>query len=188
MLALGTEAPDFSLTDAVSGNALSYADVAGEKGTLVLFLSAHCPFVVHIQQALGALSQEYASKPLGWVAIGSNETDTPKYAKDRPEGLAAQAKDNAFAFPYLLDETQEVAKAYTAACTPDFFLFDADRKLVYRGQFDSSRPSTETPITGEDLRAALDALLAGEAIPADQRPSVGCNIKWRPGAEPDYFG
>jgi len=188
MLALGTAAPNFALTDAVSGDQFTLGDVAGEKGTLVMFLSAHCPFVVHIQEALGALSREYLSKPVGWVAVGSNSTENEKYAKDRPEGLAVQAKVNGFTFPYLLDESQDVAKAYTAACTPDFFLFDGDRKLVYRGQFDSSRPSTDTPVTGADLRAALDALLSGAEIQQEQKPSIGCNIKWKPGSEPDYFG
>jgi len=188
MLPLGTAAPDFELTDAVSGNQRTFGDVAGSKGTLVMFLSAHCPFVVHIQEALGALSREYASQPVGWAAVGSNATENEKYAQDRPQGLAAQAQSNGFEFPYLVDESQDVAKAYTAACTPDFFLFDGDRRLVYRGQFDSSRPSTGTPATGDDLRAALDALISGAEVPQRQMPSIGCNIKWRPGAEPAYFG
>lgn len=186
MLALGTAAPDFTLPDAVSGRSVSLADVAGDKGTLVMFLCAHCPFVLHVQEEIARLSRDYEAQPIGLVGISSNWVGS--HPQDGPDGLKKQAADYDFRFPYLYDETQEVAHAYTAACTPDIFLFDADGKLAYRGQLDSSRPSNEIPVTGGDLRAALDALLAGEAIPAEQTPSVGCNIKWRPGNEPDNRG
>ena len=186
MLALGTQAPDFSLENVVSGGTTSLADVAGDTGTLVMFLCAHCPFVLHIQEALAALGRDYADSGVGVVGISSNSIET--HPQDGPEGLAAQAREQGFTFPYLFDATQEVAKAYTAACTPDFFLFDGDRKLVYAGQFDGSRPGNDVPVTGTDLRGALDALIAGEAIAADQKPSAGCNIKWAPGNAPEYFG
>lgn len=184
MLELGTPAPDFSLPDAVSGKTISPATFAGGKGLLVMFLCPHCPYVKHIQQGLAALLREYAGKPLGIVAISSN--DVAQYPQDGPDGLRAMAAELGFAFPYCYDESQETAKAYRAACTPDFFLFDAGRKLVYRGQLDSSRPSNGIPVTGGDLRAALDAVLAGRPVSAEQKPSIGCNIKWKPGNEPGY--
>jgi len=186
MLELGASAPDFSLKEVSSGETVSLDDVAKDKGVLVMFICSHCPYVIHIHKALGELGRDYADSPVGIVGICSN--DPVSHPKDSPENLVAQAKEQGFTFPYLVDETQEVAKAYKAACTPDLFLFDGDRKLVYRGQFDGSRPGNNVPVTGSDLRAALDALIAGEAMPAVQTPSIGCNIKWKPGAEPDYFG
>lgn len=186
MLELGVEAPPFALQDVVSGETISFDDVAGGKGTLVMFLCAHCPFVVHVQGELARIGKDYEQKPLGIVAISSNYVGT--HPQDGPDNLRKQAREQDFRFPYLYDETQEVAKAYTAACTPDFFLFDRDRRLVYRGQLDGSRPGSETPLTGEDLRAALEAVLYETAVSGDQKPSVGCNIKWKPGAEPRYFG
>jgi thiol-disulfide isomerase/thioredoxin len=169
-----------------NGREYTLDDFAGTSGLLVTFICSHCPFVVHIRQALGAFGREYREKGLSMVAITSN--DLAKYPQDGPEGMRKEAEEGAYTFPYLLDSTQDVAKAYRAACTPDFFLFDADRKLVYRGQFDGSRPGNDVPVTGEDLRAAADAVLAGDPVPEEQRSSVGCNIKWKPGNEPDYFG
>ncbi|WP_263358687.1 thioredoxin family protein [Acidicapsa ligni] len=177
MLALGSPAPDFELTDVVSGKVVRRDDFRGHKALLVMFICAHCPYVKHIESALGRLGADYAQKPLGIVAISSN--DIVAYPQDGPEGMKQQAESFGFRFPYLLDETQEIAKAYQAACTPDFFLFDDKFELVYRGQFDSSRPRTDIPVTGEDLRAALDAVLAGAPILTDQRASLGCNIKWK---------
>jgi thiol-disulfide isomerase/thioredoxin len=175
MLALGTKAPGFQLFDVVSGEAL-----------LVMFLCQHCPYVVHVQSELSQMARDYAGADIGIVAISSNDIET--YPQDGPDGMRGQAESEGFVFPYLFDETQEVAKAYTAACTPDFFLFDDTRSLVYRGQFDSSRPNSGVPVSGEDLRAAIDAVLADEPVNPEQRPSVGCNIKWKEGNEPDYFG
>ena len=186
MLELGVEAPPFTLLDVVSGKPISLDDVAGEKGTLVMFLCAHCPFVIHVKGELARIGKDYEDKPIGIVAISSNYVGT--HPQDGPENLRKQAQEEGFRFPYLYDESQDVAKAYTAACTPDFFLFDRDRRLVYRGQLDGSRPGNEVPVTGVDLRAALDAVLFDTDVPGDQKPSVGCNIKWRPGAEPAYFG
>ena len=177
MLDLGTIAPDFALTDVVSGNTIHRDDFRGKQALLVMFICAHCPFVKHIEQSLGQLGRDYAGKPLGIVAISSN--DVVNHPADSPEGLKQQAEAQGFNFPYLYDETQEVAKAYDAACTPDFFLFDSGFKLVYRGQYDSSRPKTEIPVTGEDLRTAIDLVLAGKPVPEDQHPSIGCNIKWK---------
>jgi hypothetical protein len=149
----------------------------------VMFICRHCPYVAHVRAALAKLGRDHASSGLGIVAIGAN--DPAAYPEDAPESLAAEAVEAGYTFPYLFDETQEVAKAYTAACTPDFFLFDRDRRLVYRGQFDASRPNSGVPVTGQDLRAAIDEVLEGRPVSADQRPSVGCSIKWRPGNEPD---
>ena len=177
MLELGTVAPDFVLTDVVSGKTVRRDDFRGKKGLLVLFLCAHCPYVKHIEKDLGALSAEYAGTPLGIVAISAN--DAANYPDDHPEGLKAQAAANGFRFPYLYDESQEAARAYKAACTPDIYLFDAELKLVYRGQYDSSRPGNGIPVSGEDLRTAIDALLAGKPVSTDQRPSLACNIKWK---------
>jgi peroxiredoxin len=177
MLELGTLAPDFSLPDVVTGKTASRDDLRKDKGLLVMFICAHCPFVKHIEEELAALGADYASKPLGIVAISSNDAET--YSEDNPVGLKRQAETMGFRFPYLFDESQAVARAYQAACTPDFFLFDKDLRLVYRGQFDASRPGNGIPVTGEDLRAAIDAVLAGKPVSQDQRPSIGCNIKWK---------
>ena len=184
MLELGTQAPDFSLLDTATGEVVSRQDMAG-KPLMVAFISAHCPFVINLQEALGKFSADYEGK-LGMISICAN--DVENYPDDKPEMLAAQAAEFGFRMPYLYDESQEVAKAYSAACTPDLFLFDADHKLVYRGQFDGSRPGNGVVPDGADLRAASDALLAGEAVPSDQVPSMGCNIKWKAGNEPSYFG
>ena len=176
MLELGTQAPDFALTDVTTGKEVRRGDFSG-KALLVMFICTHCPYVKHIEKTLGKLGRDYAGKPLAIVAISSNDADN--YPDDRPEGLKAQAQANGFTFPYLYDEGQAVARAYKAACTPDLYLFDAGHKLVYRGQYDSSRPGNGIPVTGEDLRAAMDAVLAGRPISKDQRPSIGCNIKWK---------
>ncbi|HUB79859.1 MAG TPA: thioredoxin family protein [Bryobacteraceae bacterium] len=184
MLELGTAAPDFSLPDVVSANTISLATFAGEKGLLVMFLCPHCPYVKHVQSKLAAVLKEYAGAPLGIVAIGSN--DAGQFPEDNPDGLRAQAAELGFGFPYCYDESQAVAKAYQAACTPDFFLFDGARELVYRGQMDGARPKNDTPVTGSDLRAAIDAVLAGRPIDPVQRPSLGCNIKWKKGNDPAY--
>jgi peroxiredoxin len=185
MLPLGSSAPDFSLTNAVDGNTVSLSDFADKDGLLVMFICNHCPFVIHLREDLAKFAKEYQQKGLGIVAISSN--DVENYPQDRPERMKEEASAQGYTFPYLFDETQDVAKAYHAACTPDFFLFDKDRKLVYRGQFDDSRPDSGIPITGADLRAACDAVLAGQEVPADQKPSIGCNIKWKKGSEPSYF-
>lgn len=177
MLELGTEAPDFSLTDVTTGKTVRRDDFRDKKGLLVMFICAHCPYVKHIEKTLGKLGSDYAGKPVGIVAISANDVTT--HPADGPEGLKAQAKANGFPFPYLYDESQAVARAYKAACTPDFFLFDAGFRLVYRGQYDSSRPGNNIPVTGEYLRAAIDTVLAGKPVSPDQRPSIGCNIKWR---------
>jgi len=186
MLPLGTPAPDFTLPDTVSGNQVQLSDFEG-KPLLMMFICAHCPFVIHLQDALAKLGKDYADRDLAIVAISSNSVES--HPGDAPDKLREQAESCGFTFPYLYDETQEVAKAYTAACTPDFFLFDAGHKLAYRGQFDDSRPKTDDPVTGKDLRKALDEVLAGQAPDAGaQLPSMGCNIKWKPGNEPPYFG
>jgi peroxiredoxin len=178
MLALGTPAPDFALPDVVSGGTIGLETFAGSKALLVMFICPHCPYVKHIQQALGSMGKDYAKKDLGIVAISSN--DTLQYPDDAPDGLRRQAEECGFDFPYCYDESQAVARAYEAACTPDFYLFDAARKLAYRGQFDGARPKNDVPITGADLRAAIHAVLAEAPVNADQRPSIGCNIKWKP--------
>jgi peroxiredoxin len=177
MLSLGTTAPDFALTDVVTGKTVRRDDSQGKTALLLMFICAHCPFVKHIEVALAAFGKDYAAQPVGIVAISSNDADA--HPADSPAGLIEQAETVGFVFPYLYDETQAAAHAYKAACTPDFFLFDADFRLVYRGQFDSSRPGNEIPVTGEDLRAAIDLVLAGKPVPEDQRPSIGCNIKWK---------
>lgn len=176
MLELGTTAPDFALTDVVSGKTVRRDDFRGQKGLLVVFICTHCPYVKHIEKGLAQLGSDYTGK-LGIVAISSN--DAENYPDDSPEGLKEQAQRLGFKFPYLYDESQSVARAYDAACTPDIFLFDQDLKLAYRGQFDGSRPGNGVPITGQDLRAALDAVLRGEKPSADQKASIGCNIKWK---------
>jgi peroxiredoxin len=177
MLELGTVAPDFALTDAVSGKTVRRDDFRGKDALLVLFICVHCPYVKHIEKSLGKLSADYAGKSLGIVAISSNDVTT--HPADSPAGMKQQAKDNGFAFPYLYDETQSVAHAYMAACTPDPYLFDKDFKLVYRGEYDDSRPGNGASVTGKDLRAAIDLVLAGKPVPAEQKPSIGCNIKWK---------
>lgn len=184
MLALGTTLPAFQLPD-YAGNSVSSAGLAGAKGVLVMFVSVHCPFVKLIQAEVGRFAAEYLPKGLKIVAIGANDLAT--HPQDGPDGMKGQAAANGWTFPYLIDASQEVAKAFKAACTPDLFLFDANGKLAYRGQFDGARPGNGVAVTGADLRAAADRVLAGEAVPAEQRPSIGCNIKWRAGNEPDYF-
>ena len=176
MLELGTAAPDFALPDVVTGNTVRRDDFRGQKGLLVMFICTHCPYVKHVEKGLARLGGDYAGK-LGIVAISSNDADN--YPDDSPAGLKRQAEAMGFKFPYLYDESQKVARAYKAACTPDIYLFDKDFKLVYRGQFDGSRPSNGVPVTGEDLRMALDAVLRGEKPSADQKASIGCNIKWK---------
>lgn len=177
MKELGSQAPDFELPDVVTGKAISRKDVAGSKGMLVMFICRHCPFVKHVQDELAKIGRDYAGRGVGLVAISSN--DVTSHPEDSPTKLAYQAQELQFNFPYLFDESQEVARAYDAQCTPDFFLYDAHGALVYRGQLDDSRPGNHVPVTGKDLREALDALIAGRAIAAEQRPSIGCNIKWR---------
>jgi len=184
MLALATPAPPFSLPDVVSGRTVSLDDFAEKKALLVMFVCKHCPYVIHVKEELARIGRDYAAKSLGIVAIGSN--DAEKYPEDAPEGLRAMATEGGFRFPLCYDETQEVAQAYTAACTPDFFLFDEGRKLVYRGQLDDSRPGKGTA-NGSSLRAAIDAVLNGAPVNPDQKPATGCNIKWKPGNEPKSF-
>ncbi|MEX0729055.1 MAG: thioredoxin family protein [Planctomycetaceae bacterium] len=184
MLPLGTKLPAFSLPN-VDGRTISNADVSQGKGVLVIFMCNHCPFVVHLRSALAEFAKEYQAKGLAIVGISSN--DAGEYPQDGPEAMKAEAKSAGYTFPYLFDETQAAAKAFHAACTPDFFLFDKSLHLVYRGQFDDSRPGNGKPITGADLRKACDQVLAGQSVPAEQKPSIGCNIKWKSGAEPEYF-
>ncbi len=183
MLALGTEAPGFSLPTP-DGRYVTRDEMAGSMGLLVMFICNHCPYVVHVREQLAKIGRDYSAKGIGIVAISSNDVET--YPDDSPEKMAVMAKECSFTFPYLYDALQIAAKAYSAACTPDFFLFDGAMKLVYRGQLDGSRPKNDVPVTGGDLRAALDALLSGARIPDDQLPSLGCNIKWKAGNEPVY--
>lgn len=185
MLPLGTKAPDFSLMN-VDATTVSLGDFAGAPALLVVFMCNHCPFVIHVADELARLAREYQARGVAVVGISANDIST--HPADSPEKMVAEAEDRGYTFPYLYDETQEVAKAYHAACTPDFFVFDADQRLVYRGQMDDSRPNSGIPVTGKDLRAALDAVLAGQPVSEDQRPSIGCNIKWKAGCEPEYFG
>jgi peroxiredoxin len=177
MLELGTVAPDYALADVVTGKLVRRDDSRGQKALLVMFICAHCPYVKHVEKSVALLGTDYAGKPINIVAISSNDVTTNP--ADNPAGLKQQAQTLGFNFPYLYDETQAVAHAYKAACTPDLFLFDADLHLVYRGQFDGSRPGNGIPVTGEDLRSAIDQVLAGKPVPVDQRPSIGCNIKWK---------
>jgi peroxiredoxin len=179
MLELGTVAPDFTLPT-LDGGRFSLADSAGAPAVLVAFLCNHCPYVRHVERGFAELAREYRQRGVTIVAVCSNDSDA--YPEDGPDGLRQQVDRAGFTFPYLIDESQEVARAYQAACTPDFFLFDGERRLAYRGQMDASRPGSARPVTAEDLRAALDAVLAGEPVTEDQRPSVGCSIKWRPGS------
>ncbi len=185
MTELGTPAPDFSLADVVSGDTTKLEDLRGSKGLLVMFICSHCPYVIHVREELARLGRDYEQSPISIVAISSN--DAEKYPDDNPENLRKMALELDFRFSLLFDEDQSVAKAFGAACTPDFFLFDGDNKLVYRGQLDDARPGSDVPVTGGDLRAAIDAVLEGRPVAGDQKPSMGCNIKWKPGNEPSYF-
>jgi peroxiredoxin len=185
MLELGTAAPAFQLPDVVSGKTIDLDTFAGKKALLVMFISRHCPYVQHVKQELARLGKDYGGKSAGIVAISANYV--PQYPDDSPANLRAMAQEVGFTFPVCYDEAQQSAKDYQAACTPDFFLFDGHRRLVYRGQLDGARPGNGVPVTGTDLRAALDAALAGKPVSQHQKPSLGCNIKWRPGNEPEYF-
>ena len=186
LLPLGTKMPGFSLTDAVSGAEVTDQDFQDHEALVVMFICNHCPFVKHVVEELGRLGRDYLRQDVGIVAINSN--DVRNYPQDGPEHMKALAEREGWEFPYLLDATQQVARDYRAACTPDFFVFDKERKLVYRGQLDDSRPGSGRPVTGRDLRAALDAVLAGEAVAERQTASLGCNIKWTPGNAPNYYG
>lgn len=177
MMPLGTPAPVFCLPDTVSGDELCLHEIRGEVATLIMFICNHCPFVVHVQSELVALGRDYLTKGIGVAAISANDVDN--YPEDSPDKMKAIASSLGYTFPYLYDETQQVARLYEAACTPDFFLFDKDLKCVYRGQLDDSRPDNGVPVTGKDLRSALDSVLAGEQVSPNQKPSVGCNIKWK---------
>jgi peroxiredoxin len=181
MLALGTSAPPFALPD-TDGGTVSLSDFKDAKALLVMFICNHCPFVKHVRSELSKLGHDYLQKGAAIVAISSNDVVT--FPDDSPQLMRKEKQDAGYTFPYLYDETQSVAKAYKAACTPDFFLFDAGKRLVYRGQLDDSRPGNDVPVTGKDLRAALDAVIAGRPVSSDQRPSLGCNIKWKTGNEP----
>jgi peroxiredoxin len=184
MMELGTKAPPFTLPSA-TGDTVSLEDVADARALLVMFICNHCPFVKHVRDELVRIANDYQAAGLAVVAINSN--DWSAYPDDSPEMMEREAREHGYPFAYLYDETQEVARAYRAACTPDFYLFDAHQKLAYRGQLDDSRPGNNVPVDGKDLRTALEALLEGKSVPGEQRPSLGCNIKWRPGNEPDYF-
>jgi len=190
MLKLGTKAPAFSLPD-TEGKTVSLADFDDRKALLVIFMCNHCPFVIHVREKLAEIAREYqaggGSEGGGVGVVGINANDIANYPEDAPEKMAEEKRKAGYTFPYLYDETQEVAKAYHAACTPDFYVFDRDRRLAYRGQMDNSRPNSGLPVTGKDLCAALDAVLEGHAPSTGQMPSMGCNIKWKPGNEPDYF-
>lgn len=184
MLPLGSRAPAFSLPD-VSGREVSLSDFQDAPALLVVFMCNHCPFVKHVSAELARLAKDYQARDVAVVGINANDAES--HPEDSPQEMKREAAERGYTFPYLYDETQATAKAYRAACTPDFFLFDRDRKLVYRGQLDGSRPGSGIPVTGRDLRAALDKVLAGQPVSEEQRPSIGCNIKWKSGNEPDYF-
>jgi peroxiredoxin len=184
MLPLGTKAPDFQLPD-TTGRSVALGELQSAPALLVVFMCNHCPYVKHVRTGLAQLGRDYTSQGVAMVGINSN--DVANYPDDSPAKMAQEVKSAGYVFPYLYDQTQLVAKAYHAACTPDFFLFDKDQRLVYRGQLDDSRPGNNVPVTGKDLRAALDAVLAGKPVPAAQKPSIGCNIKWKSGNEPEYF-
>ena len=186
MLPLGTPAHDFSLPEPYTGRTVSLGDFGEAQALLVVFLSNHCPFVKHIADHFAAVAGDYQER--GAVVVGINANDVASHPEDSPDAMKAEVDRRGYTFPYLFDETQEVAKAYRAACTPDFFLFDGGRRLVYRGQYDGSRPSLDVPVTGGDLCAAMDAVLAGDVPVAQQMPSVGCNIKWKAAHEPEWFG
>ena len=185
MLPLGTKAVDFNLPDVATGAQISLKNFEDKKALLVMFICKHCPYVKHTQSEIAKIGKDYGNKSLGIVAISAN--DASAYPEDSPEGMREQAFELRFTFPYCYDELQETAKAYTAACTPDFFLFDRERKLVYRGQMDGSRPGNNVPLTGEDLRAAIGMVLEGKPVNSAQKPSTGCSIKWKSGNEPSYF-
>lgn len=184
MLPLGTSAPDFTLPD-TDGKQVSLGDFAGSKALLVIFMCNHCPYVKHVADQLKQLSDDYL--PQGVAVVGISSNDAEKYPDDSPAAMAEEKASRGYQFPYLFDDDQSVAQAYAAACTPDFYLFDGDQRLVYRGQLDASRPKSDIPVTGEDLRAAIDAVLAGDSPSDQQTPSIGCNIKWKEGQEPAYF-
>jgi peroxiredoxin len=184
MLPLGTKAPSFSLPN-VDGRTVSLADFKGSKAYLIMFICNHCPFVKHVAAELARLARDYREQ--GVAIVGINSNDVVSHPEDSLEKMAEEVKSRGYAFPYLFDETQKVAQAYRAACTPDFYVFDKDLKLAYRGQLDDSRPDSGIPLSGKDLRAALDAVLSGKPAAAEQKPSIGCNIKWIAGNEPDYF-
>ena len=184
MLSLGTSAPDFSLPN-IDGSTVSLSEFADKPGLLVIFMCNHCPFVIHLRDELARFANEYQERGLSIVGISSNDVAT--HPDDSPEKMTEEAKSAGYTFPYLYDENQDVAKSYQAACTPDFFLFDSNQELVYRGQFDDSRPESGIPVTGADMRAACDAVLAGQPASEEQKPSIGCNIKWKSSSEPAYF-
>lgn len=184
MLPLGTKAPDFRLPD-TTGKLVTVKDFEKSHALMVIFMCNHCPYVKHIRAGLAQLARDYVSRRVAVVGISSN--DAKNYPADSPKMMAEEAKSAGYIFPYLYDESQEVAKSYRAACTPDIYIFDSEQRLAYRGQFDDSRPGNGVPVTGKDVRAALDALLAGKPVPPNQKASIGCNIKWKPGNEPDYF-
>lgn len=184
-LELGYKAPDFQLPNVVTSSNESFADIRGKKGTVVMFICNHCPFVVHVMDELIRIGNDYKSKGIGFVAISSNDVTT--HPDDSPEKMKHLAEEKQFPFSYLYDETQDIAKAYTAACTPDFSVFDSNDLCVYRGQLDNSRPGNDHPVDGQDLRKVLDLLIAGEKVPTNQTPSLGCNIKWKAGNEPSYY-
>ena len=177
MLPLGTAAPDFTLLDTVTGKQLSLADVKSDRATVIMFICNHCPYVVHVNGELVRLANTYQKKGIRFIAISSNDVDG--YPRDGPDEMRRHAAEHGYSFPYLYDETQAVARAYNAACTPDFYVFDGDLKLAYRGRLDGSTPGNDVPLTGADLRTALDALLSGKRVPSEQLPSMGCNIKWK---------
>lgn len=185
MLPLGTLAPDFNLPDVTTARSISLSDFSDKKALLVMFICRHCPYVQHVKRELASIGKDYKDKDLAVVAISTN--DISVYPQDSPESLKGMAQEEGFSFPILFDETQEVAKSYTAACTPDLFLFDDDRKLVYRGQIDDSSPGNNIPLTGKDIRSAIDAVFSGESVDQNQKPSTGCGIKWKEGNEPAYF-
>ncbi len=185
MPALGTPAPDFALPDVISGNEISLSTFAKKKALLVMFICRHCPYVQHVKKELARFGKDYQGRDLGIVAISSN--DVRNYSDDAPDRLKEMAQELGFGFPFCYDESQEVAKSYRAACTPDFFIFNLERKLVYRGQLDDSRPGNFKPVSGRDLRAAIDAVLGDKTVSPDQKPSLGCNIKWKAGNQPSYF-
>ena len=185
MLPLGTPLPSFQLPDAVTGADFNVAQLPQEHGVVVMFICNHCPYVIHLQDAISRFTQEFFAAPVSFVAINSN--DVEKYPQDGPEHMKELAKELSWGFPFCLDADQQLAKTFQAACTPDFFVFDKDKNLYYRGQFDDSRPKNDAPITGNDLRDALSRMLASETPPQEQTPSMGCNIKWKAGNEPSYF-
>jgi peroxiredoxin len=184
MLVLGTLAPDFQLPD-TTGRIVRLADFRDAPALVVMFICNHCPYVKHVRTGLAQFARDVQARGVAVVAINAN--DVADYTEDSPARMAAEVRSAGYTFPYLYDESQAVAKAYHAACTPDFYLFDKRRRLVYRGQFDDSRPGNGIPVTGKDLREAVNAVLAGKPVPKDQKPSLGCNIKWKPGNEPEYF-